>query len=519
MASHDMSKPADPGASRLRSNPLPRYLFAVVCSGIATILALLFGHFFAHGFLSFYLIAVMASAWVGGLKPGLLATVLSVMSMDYFFMAPTLTLSVQSANDVAEIVVFSLVAVAISVLQTAQKKARNDLVALNEQLEDRVRERTAWLSLVYDITGAANESETVDQAFRFVLKRIAADMGWRYARIQMPLQSEPDVWSPAVLHAPSDDPVLFKLQDSSSAIRTRKGQGPAGRVRDTGSLEWIADTSAEPDFVSQGIPAAGLRSAVVFPIVVDRKVVAVVEGFSAERLDRNPQIVKLMSAVAGELGQVVERKQLQEGYSEAVWQQQRRTAQELHDGLGQSLTGLQLFATSLSERLQGTEPAPVARKLSDGIGKVLEQIRGIAKGVFPVDLDSEGLMVALKTLVEDMGAASGVACRFECPDPVLLEDNRVAMHLYRLAQEALTNAIKHGRPREVVVSLRPTQEGIQLRIADDGTGLPPPSERKEGAGLRLMRYRAAAMDAILRIENNGSHGTLVTCLSPRASKG
>jgi signal transduction histidine kinase len=128
-------------------------------------------------------------------------------------------------------------------------------------------------------------------------------------------------------------------------------------------------------------------------------------------------------------------------------------------------------------------------------------------------------MAALKELVEVMGSASGVPCRFDCPDPVLLQDNRVALHLYRIAQEAITNALRHGRPREVVVSLRPTNEGIQLGIADDGTGIPGPNERKEGSGLRIMRYRAAAMDAILRVESKGGSGTLVTCLSPRMPKG
>jgi signal transduction histidine kinase len=505
--------------TKLRSHPLPRYVFALACVGAATIAAVLLRPFFSHGILSFYLIAVMASAWVGGLGPGLLATVLSVMSVDYFFMAPTYTLIVHSADDVAEIVVFSLVAVAISVLQTAQKKARGDLVALNEKLEDRVRERTAWLSLVYDITGAANESETVEQAFRFVLKRITADQLWAYAQIHTPVPGEPEVWAPSHLHSATDDPRLSPVKDGASGVRWRRGSGPVGRVVDSGILEWVADTSVVPEYVSQGIPAGGLASAVVVPVFVDRKVAAVVECFSRARIEKDPAVVRLMGAVGSELGQIAERKRLQEGYSEAVWQQQRRTAQELHDGLGQSLTGLHMLGTSLSDSLKDPDSAKLARKLADGLGKVLEQIRGIAKGVFPVDLDAEGLMAALKTLVEDMGAASGVACRFECPDPVLVEDHRGAMHLYRIAQEALTNAIKHGRPREVVVSLRPTEEGIQLRIADDGIGMPPSPDRKEGAGLRIMRYRAAAMDAILRIDNNGGRGTLVTCLSPRAPKG
>jgi signal transduction histidine kinase len=509
----------DRNLSRVRNHPLPRYAFAVLCTAAATILAVLLRSLFAHGILSFYLIAVMASAWVGGLWPGLLATALSVMSMDYFFMAPTLTLAVQSADDMAEIVVFSLVAVAIGVLQTSQKKARSDLVALNEKLEDRIRERTSWLSLVYDITGAANESETVDQAFRFVLKRITADPLWRYARIQTPADGEPEAWSPSHDHSSSVDPRILKILDASSEIRTSKGQGPAGRVRESGSLEWIADTSAERDYVAQGIPEAGLRSAVVVPVSVDRKVVAVVECFCGERLERDRHLAELMGAVGTELGLIVERKRLQEGYSEAVWQQQRRTAQELHDGLGQSLTGLLLLGASLRDSVRDVEQARLAGKLADGLGKVLEEIRAIARGVFPVELDPQGLMSALQALVKEMSAASGVACRFECPDPVLLDDNRTAMHFYRLAQEALTNAIKHGKAREVVVSLRPTGEGVQLTIADDGIGMPAPGERKEGAGLRLMRYRAAAMDARLRIDSNGGRGTLVTCLSPRAPKG
>ncbi len=169
--------------------------------------------------------------------------------------------------------------------------------------------------------------------------------------------------------------------------------------------------------------------------------------------------------------------------------------------------------------MKDEDQAKLAAKLADGIERTLEQIREIARGVFPVDLDAKGLMVALKELADATGSASGVACRFDCPDPVLLPDNRVALHLYRIAQEATTNALKHARPREIVVSLRPTEEGLLLSIADDGSGIPGPAERKEGAGLRIMSYRAAAIDAILRVESNGGRGTLVTCRCPRTSRG
>ena len=506
--------------SRFPEHPLPRFVFAVACTGLATVLALLLRTWFDHGILSFFLLAVLASAWVGGLGPGLLATALSVLSSDYFFLAPTHSLVIHSADDVAEIAVFSLVAVTISVLQTAQKKAKGALQALNEKLEDRVKERTSWLSLVYDITGAANEKETVDQAFQFALLRLTADGPWVFCEICTPTPGDMQKLSPSYLRSASDDAGLLRLQDLAPAHRVSKGQGPVGRVWSSGSLEWVADVAREPEYAARGFPETGLKSAVVFPVVIGRKgVAAVVECFSRERLERDEHLTNLMGAVGIELGLIVERKQLQEGYTEAVWQQQRQTAQELHDGLGQSLTGLWLLATSLSDKTKDADQVKLARKLTDGLEQSLEQIRGIAKGVFPVDLDAKGLMVALKELVETTASRSGISCRFECPDPVILQDNRVALHLYRIAQEAVTNAVKHGQPREIVVSLRPTEEGLLLGIADDGAGIPAPEERKEGAGLRIMKYRAAAVDAILRVDRNGGRGTLVTCRCPRTTRG
>ena len=500
------------------SGTLSRYAFAVLCTTVATVMTLLMHDFLKHGVFWFFLIAVISSTWVGGLGPGLLASTLSTLSSQYFLFVPIYSLKVYSGDDIAQIIGFCLVAGAISFILTAQKKAQSALQALNEKLEDRVRERTAYLSLVYDITGAANESETVDQAFRFTLKRITSEDLWTFSQIYTPLPEDPAVLVPSHWHSASDNPRLLKLEDAAPAVRIRGAEGPVGRVHGSGAVEWIARVSQEPAYQDRGFFEAGLQSAVVFPVVADRKVVAVVECLTDTSLERDPHLADLMGAVGIELGLIVERKQLQEGYTEAVWQQQRRTAQELHDGLGQRLTGLWLLGTSLSGKLKETEHSPLARKLADGIEETVEQIRGLAKGVFPVDLDSEGLMTALKELTEAMGSASGVACRFECPDPVLVEDNRIAMHLYRIAQEGMANALKHGKPGSVIVSLRPTEEGVQLRVEDDGTGLPTLGDRKEGSGLRIMRYRAAAMDAILKIESGSGRGTVITCLAPRGKK-
>lgn len=498
---------------------VPRYGFAVICTIIATCLTLRMHGFLTHGIFSFFLIAVIASSWVGGLGPGLLAGTLSILASQYFFFEPIYSLAVSSPDDIAQITVFWVVASVISVLQTAQKKARSDLQVLNEKLEDRVRERTSYLSLVYDMTGAANESETVDQAFRYALKRITSEGMWKYAQIYTPLGGDPETLAPSHVRAAVDDPRLLRLQDGAPALRVRAAEGPVGRVRTSGAVEWVTRISDEAAYRDRGLADAGLKSAVVFPVIADRRVVAVVECLSDRGLERDQHLSDLMGAVGIELGVVVERKQLQEGYTEAVWQQQRQTAQELHDGLGQRLTGLWLLGTSLSGKLQGTEHSELAKKLADGIEGTVEQIRGLAKGVFPVELDSEGLMIALRELTEAMTSASGVACRFDCPDPVHVDDNRIAMHLYRIAQEAMANALKHGKPREVVVGLHPTEEGARLRIADDGKGLRTAGNGKEGSGLRIMRYRAAAMDAILKIDGGETGGTVITCLAPRGRRG
>lgn len=513
-----MTRPGEDAAIRtmIATRVLPRYAVAVGAVAVSTVLTFAMAPFLERGLLALYFAAVMASAFYGGLGPGLLATVLSVLATEFFFMHPKYSFAVHSADDVAAIVVFSLVAVLISLLNTANQRAKRALEESNEKLEDRVKERTAWLSLVYDITGAANETETVEQAYRFVLRRIGQDGFWRYGQVYLPSREDPDLLAPAHFYLAEDNERLLRLRAAAAYSRVKKGEGGVGRVWAGGGVEWASDLRADPGYADSSAAAAGMRTVVVFPVLVERKAVAVFECFSETSVERDLNLVHLMGAVGIELGLVVHRKQLQEEYAEAVWKQQRQTAQELHDDLGQRLTGLGLLSQSLSDQLKETDQGKPAKRLRDGLEEALQQIRGLVKGVFPVELDSEGLMAALAQLAAGMGADSGISCRFECPTRVLVPDNRLAMHLYRIAQEAVTNALKHGRPRLIVIRLEETPGEVRLSISDDGAGMPPPSERKEGAGLRIMRYRAAAIAATLKIESNPGGGTLVRCEAPRS---
>ena len=133
----------------------------------------------------------------------------------------------------------------------------------------------------------------------------------------------------------------------------------------------------------------------------------------------------------------------------------------------------------------------------------------------PVEREPDGLTSALSQLAATVSSIYHIPCRFDCPQPVLLEDHQAASQLYRIAQEAVTNAMKHAKARTVVIYLEKTREGLTLRISDDGIGMPDQViNAGGGSGLKIMRYRALALGASLRFENNPPGGTLVTAFIP-----
>ena len=211
---------------------------------------------------------------------------------------------------------------------------------------------------------------------------------------------------------------------------------------------------------------------------------------------------------------VESKKRLQE-YAESVWEQHRRFSSELHDSLGQELTGMGFLSKSLVQSMQGTEGAAKAEQVKLSVERALEQIRGLAKGVMPVEREPDGLTSALEQLARNVSSLYNIPCTFVRPGPVLLDDHTSASQLFRIAQEAVTNAMKHARARSVIVSLEKNEEGINLTVADDGVGMPQLSEKAgKGSGLSIMKYRAEALGAAFGVEKNPPGGTIVRCFLP-----
>ncbi len=207
---------------------------------------------------------------------------------------------------------------------------------------------------------------------------------------------------------------------------------------------------------------------------------------------------------------ISEQQQLQREVLEIPVSEQRRIGQELHDGLGQQLTGLGLLATSLLNKASKPEHE-LAAKLARGLQEAISQVRALSRGLMPVDVDAEGLLNSIESLVKEVRSQSGVSILLTINDRVRISDNSSALHLYRIVQEALNNAIKHARANQIQVSVGIEGTRGCLVIHDNGVGFRQSPDKSSGLGLRIMQHRCGLIDAEFKIESSQDEGTEIKC--------
>jgi signal transduction histidine kinase len=199
--------------------------------------------------------------------------------------------------------------------------------------------------------------------------------------------------------------------------------------------------------------------------------------------------------------------------------EQQRIGRDLHDGLCQYLAAIGLSAAMLNKDLEreSSSRAEKAGEIANLLQDAAKRTRDLAQGLSPVDRDEGGLESALDQLASITSKLSGISCSFICVGPVQIRDNARAVHLFRIAQEALSNATKHGHAKAVVIALEDCDGALSLRVSDDGVGFDPARSERTGMGLNTMRYRARMLAGTLDIQPNSPAGTVLTCTIARGA--
>ncbi|HTR42173.1 MAG TPA: PAS domain-containing sensor histidine kinase [Pseudomonadales bacterium] len=224
--------------------------------------------------------------------------------------------------------------------------------------------------------------------------------------------------------------------------------------------------------------------------------------------------------VEGVARDITERKRLEKEILEISNREQQRIGHDLHDGVCQQLAGIAYRVDILADQLQERKftEAPEAERIGSLINDAISQTRNVARGLFPVHLEESGLALTLEELAANSTSLFKIKCDFICEEPAPILENAVATHLFYIAQEAVLNAVKHGKATHVMISLKHADGHFALAIQDDGIGFQAPNGSATGMGVRIMHYRARTIGATLDLKSSPGNGTRLTCIFYPAAK-
>jgi PAS domain S-box-containing protein len=405
--------------------------------------------------------------------------------------------------------------------------------------------------LEHKITQHLTEEASLDATLEKIMQIICEGLDWQlgaYWQVEPLLKQVRcrQTWS-------RNEPELRRFIEKDKVTSFNYGVGLPGRVWSLGKAFWILDIIEDPNFIREAAAQqAGLRSGICFPIRLGEEILGVMEFFSQEIQEPDANLLQMLESIGVEIGQFIERiktkEALKTAYEEMEKRVQDRTAQlaqtnealleeigerkkvekevleisqkeqrrfgaHLHDDLCQDLSGIMMLAKVLMQNLEGKKIPEweELKHITYLLDQSISQAKEMARGLYPIEVKSDSLMISLRDLTKRLEGLYQISCRFICPDPVLIEDNNLATHLYRIAQEAVQNAIKHGEADQVDIRLLQGKKSIVLTIHDNGHGLRPDTRSGTGIGLQIMKYRARMIDAELKIQENPEGGMLLTC--------
>ena len=406
---------------------------------------------------------------------------------------------------------------------TEQKRAEQTLRRSREDLEIRVRERTAELTRVNQAALAALEARALQHSAVAELSQRALE-GHDLASLL------DDAVSLVTQILRVEFCKVLELLPKGDIFLLRAGAGwkegyvghttlPTGRESHGGfallssSPVIVEDLKTETRFRAPSLFLEhGIRSGISVIIHGRGKPYGVLGAHTAQQRKFTGDDVHFLQSVANVLAAAIERRGLEEELLNISSREQRHIGQDLHDGLCQQLVGIEFRNSVLVQQLKNVPAAQAeAAQIGESIRDVTRQARSLARGLSPVQIETNGLMAALDSLTANTAKLFCLTCSFECPRPVLVENPTIATHLYRVAQEAIGNAVKHAQAKSIVVNLEQSDGELTLRIKDNGHGFTRQTGAMEGMGLRIMAYRADMIGANLRVDSTIGKGTTVAC--------
>jgi signal transduction histidine kinase len=271
----------------------------------------------------------------------------------------------------------------------------------------------------------------------------------------------------------------------------------------------VGDVIAGARYSSSLVPVWNTAIALTFYFVV----VWIVSNLRSLHEEMEERVQRRTVALYNEMQ---ERMRLEEEILSISEREQQRIGRDLHDTLGQHLTGTALAGEVLSEQL-AAKSLPEAKAMGHIVEMVegaIELTRQLARGLHPFELKGEGFTDALRELAVTVTEGLKIPCSFEYDGLVIISEPDVAIHLYRIAQEAINNSIKHSKASKIVMRLEDTDDGVTLTVTDDGVGVPEDRPVGKGLGLRTMAYRASVIGAMFNVERISPQGTRVVCHLP-----
>lgn len=279
-------------------------------------------------------------------------------------------------------------------------------------------------------------------------------------------------------------------------------------------------SGAQDYLITDNIDDGGVARAVQFAVYRKRKQITL--EFANAALEekvrhRTAQLHKAMDDLRAESHQRVQaeiqRQRARSMLLKAIENEQRRLGRDLHDGIQGNLAGVSMLLGSLrQDLLKGTgNPIEQIDTVCEAIGDAINQVRGLARSLCPIDLKQEGLLSALGHLARTTTSLFHVQCDFVHNRHVAITEESVAGHLYYISHEAINNALKHGKAGKISILMHVEPEHLRLAIEDDGVGIPPDRCQLDGMGLRTMAYRASVIGADLTVRPGDTKGTIVEC--------